>query len=275
MPMELVNALPYNHPYRWDGTLFGGPKLWRPTEISTALWLDAEDTSTITLNGSTVSQWADKSGNARNATQATAANQPAYSSSNISFVDGSDVLTFGSNDASGTFGYGTNDFAILAVVNPTARVSTWGSEILTQHIYAVRADFTFRILPAGNLGYGGTNATTIATSSATVALNVKSILEVTRTSNTFQLYINGDADGVGTSADSIGNGAGASIGNVFNVVLAGDNAFLNGSISEMLVVPTTLSTTNRQKLEGYLAWRWGLQSNLPASHPYKNAPPTV
>ena len=54
--------------------------MWNPSELgaSLALWLDAEDTSTITLNGSNVSQWDDKSGNGRHVSQATAANQPAY-----------------------------------------------------------------------------------------------------------------------------------------------------------------------------------------------------
>ena len=30
----------------------------------------------------------------------------------------------------------------------------------------------------------------------------------------------------------------------------------------------------RQQTEGYLAWKWGLQGNLPSNHPYKNNPPT-
>ena len=83
MPMEIVRQLPYNHPYRWDGTLFGGPRLWRPNELgsSLAMWLDAEDTASITLNGVNVSQWADKSGNGRNASQATASAQPAFATS--------------------------------------------------------------------------------------------------------------------------------------------------------------------------------------------------
>lgn len=51
---------------------------WTPAQISTALWLDAADASTITLNGTTVSQWNDKSGNGRNAVQVTAASQPVY-----------------------------------------------------------------------------------------------------------------------------------------------------------------------------------------------------
>lgn len=53
---------------------------WTPAAITTALWLDAADSSTITLNGSTVSEWRDKSGNARHAAQATAASQPQYNS---------------------------------------------------------------------------------------------------------------------------------------------------------------------------------------------------
>lgn len=59
---------------------YGGAakRLWTPAQLTTSVWLDAADASTITLNGSTVSQWNDKSGNARNAVQATTAYQPLY-----------------------------------------------------------------------------------------------------------------------------------------------------------------------------------------------------
>jgi hypothetical protein len=43
------------------------------------LWLDADDASTFTFNGTNVSQWRDKSGNNVHANQATAQNQPPYS----------------------------------------------------------------------------------------------------------------------------------------------------------------------------------------------------
>ena len=54
--------------------------LWTPAQLGASLdlWLDAEDTNTITLNGTTISQWDDKSGNARHASQATATDQPTY-----------------------------------------------------------------------------------------------------------------------------------------------------------------------------------------------------
>ena len=41
-------------------------------------WWDASDSATVTLNGTTVAEWRDKSGNSRHLTQSTAANQPTY-----------------------------------------------------------------------------------------------------------------------------------------------------------------------------------------------------
>ena len=42
----------------------------------------------------------------------------------------------------------------------------------------------------------------------------------------------------------------------------------NGSISEILIYNRTLNLTEQQTLEGYLAWKWNLFTNLPESHPY-------
>ena len=57
------------------------PEFWNPSVLGAdlALWLDADDADTITLNGSTVSQWDDKSGNDNHAAQSTASFQPALS----------------------------------------------------------------------------------------------------------------------------------------------------------------------------------------------------
>jgi hypothetical protein len=50
----------------------------------------------------------------------------------------------------------------------------------------------------------------------------------------------------------------------------------NGPIGEVIAVNTSLTTTQRQKAEGYLAHKWGLTGNLSSSplHPYKSTPPT-
>ena len=42
-------------------------------------------------------------------------------------------------------------------------------------------------------------------------------------------------------------------------------------IGEIIAVGTT---TERAKIEGYLAYKWGLTSSLPTSHPYKSSQPS-
>ena len=52
--------------------------------------------------------------------------------------------------------------------------------------------------------------------------------------------------------------------------------FFNGTINEILIYNTALTAAKRQAVEGYLAWKWGLQTNLPTTHPfYKFAPGAV
>jgi hypothetical protein len=42
---------------------------------------------------------------------------------------------------------------------------------------------------------------------------------------------------------------------------------------EIVLVSSVITITNRQKLEGYLAHKWGLTANLPSDHPYKTVAP--
>ena len=54
------------------------------------------------------------------------------------------------------------------------------------------------------------------------------------------------------------------------------NYFFDGSISEVIVYNTDLSkdTYRLQLMEGYLAWKWGVQKKLPVTHMYKSVAPT-
>jgi len=47
------------------------------------------------------------------------------------------------------------------------------------------------------------------------------------------------------------------------------SCYFDGQISEVLVYTSYLSQSDRQKIEGYLSCKWGLQQNLPSSHPFK------
>ena len=43
----------------------------------------------------------------------------------------------------------------------------------------------------------------------------------------------------------------------------------SGLVTDLIVYSSNLSTSDRQKVEGYLAHKWGLTGNLPSDHPYK------
>jgi len=48
-----------------------------------------------------------------------------------------------------------------------------------------------------------------------------------------------------------------------------NNAWLEGNVAEVIFCDEKNSDADRQLIEGYLAWKWGLTNNLPANHPYK------
>ncbi len=46
-----------------------------------------------------------------------------------------------------------------------------------------------------------------------------------------------------------------------------------GDYAELGATRLALGLSDRQKLEGYLSWQWGLEGDLPGGHPYKLSPP--
>ena len=50
-------------------------------------------------------------------------------------------------------------------------------------------------------------------------------------------------------------------------------ASYKGKMREIVGFSGNMSTTNRQIVEGYLAWKWGAKDNLASSHPYSISPP--
>lgn len=50
--------------------------------------------------------------------------------------------------------------------------------------------------------------------------------------------------------------------------------YANMNLSEMLMFDKELSASERENMEGYLSWKWGLENQLPPNHPYKNVDPS-
>ena len=49
----------------------------------------------------------------------------------------------------------------------------------------------------------------------------------------------------------------------------------NADFAEVLFLSEVPDEPTRQRIEGYLAHKWGLSGQLPAMHPYRFAPPGI
>lgn len=58
-------------------------------------------------------------------------------------------------------------------------------------------------------------------------------------------------------------------------MVAATSITLDGWVGDVIIYNVTLDLADQQKVEGYLAHKWGLQGDLPGAHPYKSAPPVV
>ena len=270
--------LPFRRP------LLGSP-LWTPARISTALWLDAADASTITLNGSTVSQWSDKSGNGRHVSQSTAAGQPAYIANALSNKAAIRTDGFNRLEANNTSLFRNVNNAIWAVVAkhpPTLGV------VNAMHVFCSTSvpqatRFGLTANPSGNafMGLAGRRLdadpfTTIASSASRIVNSY--FIEVGNAnyeSAQANHWTNGTQDITAASFLTAGNTSDidASAAVIFGPV--GIPSPAGTEIAEAIAIHGSLSTSNRQKLEGYLAHKWLLTANLPNGHPFRNRPPRV
>lgn len=254
----------YINPFQFAAA---GP--WTPAEITTALWLDAADSSTVTTVSGAVSQWDDKSGNGRDFAQNTTSLRPILTTNGLG---GLPIITFD----------GTNDYLSSATTtgSSTATVAiVWKLNQLVQNerIYDIKTGFGGLQLLRDNL------TSTICTKSSfyqsglvsdqwfTTALSTELTIQRFDTNST--LFNRNGSVITGTTGLNVGEA-----GSVSTIGARADLAsttYLDGSIAELVVVNGISSVIEVQKLEGYLAHKWGLTANLPAGHPYKSAAPTV
>lgn len=254
-------------PYRY-ASAGGGGGTWTPAVgglgSSLSLWFDPSDNTSYTI-ATGVSQLNDKSGLNLHITQATGANQPTITSA---AQNGRDALTF----------------------NGTSQrlAKTSG---LSSHVPNNNSQTTFFVaLPtsvtAGHL-YWTTNGSTVAgvidvgTASAKFQGNSNNFATDSETLSAWHLYSGYIAlsnrqlylDGTSKAQNTTTETAATRPTQIWFGSDSNPTSFFKGSWGEFIQYDGTLSAADRQKVEGYLAWKWGLQGNLPAGHPYKSAAP--
>jgi hypothetical protein len=218
-----------------------------PPVTGSFAWFDASDLASLTVSGGFVSQWRDKSGNARHLNQATGANQPG---SGTRTINSRNALDFdGSNDAMAT--------ATLTLAQP-----------LTVYCVA-QTDAFFGVHIVGNNAGSPTVYINAASGNPEYGYYAGS-LEVQNTAFTnvdanphvWATVFNGASsaqwiDGVSTGATgNPGTNGWAGI-----AIWVGNNPALaapwDGLIAELLFYSGAHSTANRQSTEAWLKARWG------------------
>jgi hypothetical protein len=214
-----------------------------------SLWLDASKTSSFTFSsGTIVSQWADQSGNAYNFAQATVAYQPDRQN-NIqnglpSVYFNSDTLT------NNSWNWSTSAFTVFSVMKNRTPTSYDG--------FLSRYD-----IGALQLGYDNSDEYAISRiGQATSASNLTQTVSnqdvvvyksagISAGSISVQIYRNGTAASSAVTLGSLGNGSLNLLGSTREIADP-----MVGYISEVIIYPSQLSDTDRNKVELYLKTKW-------------------
>lgn len=240
---------------------------WTPADITTALWLDAADAATITESGGDVSQWADKSGNSNHAVNA-GAGKPSYDAANDRIVfdkASSEYLALTSQPFTGTTAR-----TVFAVIN-TQTAGSSGNGFFSADDSGSSGQL-WDLCPEGSAFYiriVGNDYYTPNPGTGTDELIVAQ-WESGSSSNSNVWHDGSALTRAGGSSATVNTGTGtAHIGRTpFQ-----SNDYYDGYIYELIVITGTVTTDTRQTVEGYLAWKWGTEGDLPGGHPYETFPP--
>ena len=209
------------------------------------------------------SSWNDISGNGWNATQETVANQPTLGTDGgvdcLSF-DGNDFMTLGNVMGNATSGF------YIGLIKFTSD-PTPGSQTTAGMPYVQASSGNPVLWSDGNVyEQWGAASNRPSFGNPTPSLTNWALYQVQNdgTSNGHIVRINGTQ--LGTATSTVGWSATPRFG-------GGPTWFFNGKIAEIIALKRIPTQSERQYLEGYIAWRANIASVLPANHPYKNAAP--
>jgi hypothetical protein len=257
LPGSFPSMFPASHPFYRS---LPYTRAFNPLDIAgCTLWLDGADGGAMTLSGSNVEAWLDKSGNSRHATQTTSGLRPTYTSNFINFNGASYLnMTDAFNMLSSTGRHyttfilerrraaGGGQFPLAGGGSTGGNMMAIGynADTVWRHTYATISDLDYTI-PA----YGNPDPLRIWSAGYNGALR--------------DTYLNGV---LGVSA-AYSSGMTDWVQPVIGYIpLAGINSYYTGEIYEILFYNSYLSTLDRQRVERYLAWKWGFES-LPTFTP--------
>lgn len=236
---------------------------------SPALWLKA-DALTGLSEGSDVATWTASAGN--NATgPADSASRPKYHSVGINampsiYFDGGDHMTVLNSDVA-------TAHTVFFVAKRTGNGAgdAWRTPLSYYQPSSADRGAVHYIKPS--TGYTASYPHYPVGSwyddySPGIALDETYMVCLPFKTGVWTLYRNGSSENSATASTYQSDIAGLVIGGQVNPYRR-----FQGYVSEVIVYAGVLTQSEREKVEGYLAHKWGLAAKLPANHPYKSNPP--
>jgi len=216
------------------------------------LWLDADDSSTITEAGGLVSAWNDKSGQGNNATQGTGSKQPTTEATT---ENGKNVLDFDGGDTlvlpAALDSIPNSAHTMFVVSNRSTEAATTNAIVSISAVAATRTVMFYSSV-AGRVSYRNAGSASADNSSNT---------------NTNMQILRGTFDGASTVTSTVDNNtpvssataaaaADADTGTIGS--RADTDLYLTGSISEILIYDRVLTSAEITNVETYLSNKWGI-----------------
>ena len=242
-------------------------RFWTPAQLISggklARWYSVPDAAVVDGSGN-VQTLTDLSGNGVDATQATAGSRPAYEAASPHNGKPGIICSTGlakSLSMTAVSYNGTNGLSWSFVASQTA-VGTGTSNCLVgggTGGLEVRLNYTS---PGWDVIRQAQLRLILMTAPA---VNTLSVLGCDLATNSTIGWVDGTSSSNSTNP-GLSNGGDA-------LLSAGGTEFLNGRFQEAVASTLKWTTAERQKVDGYLAWKY--RTTLDASHPYKNRPPFV
>ena len=247
------------------------PRDLLPTDIlPPRVWLDAADSTNFNFvfGTSNITTWLDKSGNGFHA---NAFNSPTYDAVNkrVNFNGSSQYMT------NLNFSLNLQQRSLFFVIQQTGNPGQYAG--------------IFPMIPNPTTGSdtGSTTSMSIETWNGGISLNANGggyspyttglgpiplgIYNEAFSQPNGIMYRTGNVILSGTANFTFGTSGGYALAARWANGASG--TFFIGNFREVLIFDSFLTTTQRQLMEGYLAWKWGLQAGLPSNHPYFNSKP--
>ena len=240
------------HPYKTSSIIGISPS----TISSLDCWFDGSGANNFTLSVSNVSRWIDKTGRGRDLVQATAGNQPIFSTNTGEVVfSGAQFMTFSITPA-----ITNSDYTIFVLEKrqsntvPNYFIGGSNTTSYTQLYMGYNTTSNFYFDHYNN----GTQLTIDNYTSPGQEPYRLWTMAYSSNLNTRAMYLNGiNYMTIATSNDLL-SWTGAAVGRFWN----GITYYYTGTMREIIIYNSYLTSSDRTVVEGYLAKRWNIQSNL-------------